>query len=636
MRIRFNFGFLFKITFLFIAFFLGVFFYLFEREWVDFSSLEYYDPGKPSIVLDDQNKELFRFALDKREPITYDKLPDVLIKAFVAAEDWKFFSHCGISFKGIIRSFFVNLWHRRVVQGASTITQQLARGLFLTTKRTFLRKIQEIFLSFQLERHFTKEQILEFYLNNVYCGRGIYGIEAACRRFWNKSVLDITLDEAATLASVTRSALFYSPLNAPERSKMRRNIVLRSMQKLGFINKEECEDAIAKDLIIKDFIPGNPVRLYIQEWIRTWAENKWGKDALYQKGMKIKININDDMQEKAEKVFCEKIEEIRKDIDDQLNGGMIAIESTTGKIKAIIGGYDFAESQYNRVFQASRQIGSTFKPFLYTSALKAGLNFDDLMVDEPYVLEVSEGNFWKPRNWTRRFDGEMTLLRALTLSNNVIAAKVFQKVGADFVLECARKFGFHRELKPYPSTALGTAEVTVEELAASFNVFANCGIYIKPYLVEWVKDEWGSKIWEYEKVKRRVLDSKTNSKMVNALSHRIKRAKIILNPKKWINAEAIGKTGATNEATSSWFIGSTPELTSCVYIGRDDNKPLGEHVFASKLVFPVWLEFNKSLNFTKKHFYIDPDLHEVAIDWFTGQPADNVNSLRTATVLREV
>jgi len=237
----------FRSSIIFTCVFLGIFFYLFEKDWVDFSSLEYYEPGKPSVILDEDGREIARFQLDKREPITYDKLPDILIKAFVAAEDWNFFNHCGISFKGIARSVLVNLYHRRVVQGASTITQQLAKLMFLSYDRTFMRKIQEAFLAFQIERQFTKEQILELYLNNVYFGSGIYGVEAACRRFWNKSALDVSIDEAAVLASIAKSARFYSPLNSPENAKSRRNVVLGSMQKLGFISADQFKENIKKE-----------------------------------------------------------------------------------------------------------------------------------------------------------------------------------------------------------------------------------------------------------------------------------------------------------------------------------------------------------------------------------------------------
>lgn len=630
MRFRYFFISLFLLT----SFCIGAFLAFFEQERLNFSELETIK-SKPSLILDDEGKEISRFEFDKREPITFNKLPDTVLKAFIAAEDWNFFNHYGISIKGILRSVIVNICLRKKAQGASTITQQLARLMFLHSGKTVTRKIQEVFLAFQLERKLSKEQILELYLNSLYFGRGIYGIEAACRRFWNKSVSDVTLDEAAILASVPKSAFLYSPINAPLTAKKRRNVILGQMLKLKFINQEDYEKAHEQELVVKDHIPGNPIRLYIQEWVRNWAENKWGKDVLYKNGLKIKTTINIEKQNLAEQIFSEKIKELRNTVDEDINGGMIAIESSSGKIKALIGGYDFRESQYNRVFQATRQIGSTIKPITYATALKNGFSMDDILIDEPFELEMPNGQTWKPRNWTHTFDGPMTLVRALTLSNNIVTIKLFLQLGAPLVIEWLKKFGLKNDILPYPSLALGTAEATVEEMAAAFNVFANYGKYIKPNLIECVKNEWGNKIWEKEEDNSyEVLDIKTNSKMVNALSHRISRAKILLNQKTWIDAEAIGKTGATNDASSIWFVGATPELTSCVYIGRDDNKPLGQDVYANKVTFPIWLDFNKQIKSDKKHFYIDPTLKEVAIDWFTGEPAKNMRSLRTVKILK--
>lgn len=621
------------LVFIFCSFGLGTFFYLIDYDWVDFSQTDSVVQGKPSIVLDDKNTVLFSFKLDKREPILFKDVPKKLVDAFVSAEDWNFFSHYGVSFKGMLRSLAVNLYHRRIVQGASTITQQVAKLLFLSHDRTILRKLKDVFLSFQLERQFTKEQILELYLNNVYFGRGIYGVEAACQRFWGKSIKDLTLNEAATLAATAKSALFYSPLNNPENAFKRRNLVLKNMFKLGFISKDNLNKNIETELYVKDKFLGDPVLLYIQEWIRSWVEKECGKDSLYTKGLKIKTTINMDQQRSATKIFRSKLKDIRSTLDDKLNGGMVSIESSTGKIKSLIGGFDFNESQFNRVLQAKRQIGSSFKPFLYASAVESGFDFDDVMVDEPIEMEIG-GTIWKPKNWDGRFEGPMTLLRALTLSNNIIAIKTLLEVGYDKVINCSKKFQIKSDLKKYPSLALGTAEMTVKDLAGSFNVFANNGRYVKPYFIEWVKDSWGKKIWEVQTEKITVLNSITNSKMVNALSYRIKRAKDLLRYRYWIDAQAIGKTGSTNDATSTWFVGSTPELTTCVYIGRDDNKSVGKNVFASSTVFPIWLDFNMSLNFKKKLFYIDPSLKEVSVDWNSGKKTKNKHGFSTVTVLK--
>ncbi len=605
------------ITFFFCCTGIGALFYLFEKEWVDFSSLGYYSNAKPSIVLDEEGREIGRFELDRRDPITYDKMPDILIKAFVAAEDHHFFEHTGISLKGIVRSFLVNLYHGRVVQGASTITQQLARGMFLYHDRTIWRKVQEIFIAFQLERQLSKEQIMELYLNNIYFGRGTYGVEAACRRFWNKPMTQLTTADAATLAAVAASARLYSPLNAPCSAKKRRNVIITSMLKEGFITLKESELARKEKLKVLDFVQGNPIRLYILEWIRTWAESIWGKDALYHKGLRIQTSINLEIQAAAEKSFANVVSILRNQIGDDLNGGLVSIEPSTGQVKAFVGGLNFKQSQFNRAFQARRQMGSSFKPFVYTYAVERNIELDRVMVDEPIELTMPTGQSWTPKNWNNSFDGPMTLARALTMSNNIITIKLFLDLGIKNVVEWAKRFGFKNSVPPYPSAALGTTEVTVEENCAAFNIFATNGMYVKPCLVEWVKDEWGAKLWEYEPVKYRVIPSKVASKMINALSHRMTINKQI-SKMGWFDADSIGKTGSTNGAATTWFVGSTPDLTTAVYVGRDDNKPMGTQVFASATAFPIWLGLNNAIRHPKKHFYIDPDLHEVAIDWSTG------------------
>lgn len=617
------------------CFFLGSFFYLFEKDWIDFSSLECFANSEPSIIFDDNGNEFARFALDRRAPVSYEKLPPILIRAFIATEDHNFFNHVGISPKGIIRSMLKNLLTRRFSQGASTITQQLARSMFLSNKKIFVRKIREIFLSFQLERHFTKEQILELYLNNIYFGRGIYGVEAASQRFWNKSVLDVSVDQAATLAAVAKSAYLYSPLNSLENAKKRRNITLNSMRKLDFISQEQYEESRKKDLEIKDYIPGNKVSLYIQERIRQWAEKKWGKDTLYKKGLKIYTTINSSKQKIAEKVFCKKVKELRLKVGEQLNGGMISVEPSSGQIKVCIGGFDFKESQFNRAFQAVRQMGSSFKPVVYTAALLSGIEMDTVMVDEKIEMRLPGcDKLWCPKNWNRKFEGDMTLAKALSYSNNSITIKTLLKTGLKNVINLANRFGLSRALFEYPSLALGTAEATVEESVAAFNLFANNGIYVQPYLIESVKDKWNKKLWEHEKFRKRVLNSKINSKMVNALSLRWKKMEEVVGKKNWVKAEVIGKTGSTNEAATTWYVGATPELTTSVYLGRDDNKPMGRYVFGSQTAYPIWLEFYKKLSFNKKQFYVDPELKEVPINWVTGYKTSDKKNKNTVIILK--
>jgi len=623
------------VFFILASFFLGAFLYLVEIDWVDLSGIGHYSAARPSIVLDEEGRELCRFELDHREPITYDKLPPILIKAFVAAEDRSFFDHSGISLKGILRSALVNILSFKKVQGASTITQQVARLMFLSCERKWLRKIQEMFLAFQLERQLSKEQILELYLNHMYFGRGTYGVEAASRRFWNKSIQDVTADEAATLAAVAKSAKLFSPLNSPLTAKKRRDVILRCMLNQGFLTQAEFDKAISSRLLAFDYITGNPIRLYVQEFVRSWAEGIWGKDALYHNGLRIKTTINLKIQDSAEKVFGMTIWQLRKTFGNSMNGGMLSLDPSTGKIRCMIGGVDFRSSQFNRATQAVRQLGSSFKPILYSLAIKNGLEMDVVAVDEPIELSLPNGQVWTPKNWNNSFEGPMTLVRALTSSNNMIAVKLLLRLGADNVVSWAKNFGCNRELQPYPSLALGTAEGTVLENAAAFNVFANNGVYVKPYFIEWVKDSWGTKIWEHEdrSTSYRVLDPRTASKMVKALSWRIKLDQQVLQSGWPADLEAIGKTGTTNGAATTWFVGATPELTTAVYVGRDDNKPMGANFYASTTSFPIWLHLNRSIKFHKKRFYVDPSLRDVQINWLTGEP-EEVKGANTVTILK--
>lgn len=603
---------------------LGFFVFLLNQELVPIDLFHRFDDTRPGVVLDDQDQPLFRFEVDRRSYATIDNMPDILIKAFIAAEDHDFFHHHGISLRGIARSFLVNLYHRRVVQGASTITQQVARLLFLTHERTWWRKIQEVLLALQLERLYTKHQILELYLNNMYFGRGIYGVEAASQRFWNKKVAEVALDEAAVLAAIAKSAKFYSPLNAPLGAKKRRNIVLESMAKLGFIKKEAFEQAKTLPLQIVETRQGNPVRLYIQEWVRNWAEQRWGKDTLYTKGLVIKTTINQQAQRAAEESFVSVVTPIQRKLGATLNGGLITLDTATGAIKASVGGTNFYQSQFNRSFQAYRQIGSSFKPILYAAGIAAGFDLDEVFYDEQITFVMPNGSKWTPKNWHNRFDGPMTLVKALTYSSNLISIKLLLKLGVDQGAKMARLFGFTHGVVPYPSLALGTPEASVVENAAAFNVFANHGVYVKPFLVDWVKDRDGKKIWQNEVSKKRLLDPIVASKMVRALQVRMDLAKK-QSKDGWFDAESIGKTGSTNEAVTTWFVGATPEYTTAVYVGRDDGKPMGTQVFASKTAYPIWLNLHKELQYKQRHFYLDQRLINVPIDWLTGEIAEPNN-----------
>jgi penicillin-binding protein 1A len=462
--------------------------------------------------------------------------------------------------------------------------------------------VHEIFLALQLERQWTKEQIFELYVNNIYFGWGIYGVEAACRRFWNKSVLEVTHDEAAILAAIAKSARFYSPLNAPLEALKRRNVVLVCMKNLGYLSVDECKCAQARPLVLYEDKESRAIRPYLKEWIRVWLEKKWGREAPYKLGLTIKLTINKKMQQEAERIFRTRVEILRSSMGPEINGGLLSIESVTGQIKAAVGGFDFKESEYNRCFQARRQIGSSFKPLLYALGVCQGIGLDTIFVDEPLEFIFPNGKVWRPKNWDNKFHGSMTLQEALTYSNNIVSIKLLQRIGIQNAIDLAKQCGITHALKPYLPLALGTAEVTMEENVAAFNIFANHGEYRKPYLIDRIYNAQGRKIWTAEKVKKPVFESWIVSEMVQALSQRMQAFKERMEKRGWLDCESIGKTGSTNAAASVWFLGSTPSLTTAIYLGRDDNKPLGAEVFASKMVFPLWFDFNKAVGSTKKTF----------------------------------
>ncbi len=599
-----------------VTFIFGIFFFLAQSSWIDFSVLENYNPGKPTLVLDDEGQELFRFQLDKRDPVPYHKIPKTVIQAFLAAEDREFFNHHGISWRGIMRSSLVNISKGRIVQGASTITQQLVKLLFLDNERTFKRKIKEQIVSRLIEQQCTKEQILETYLNHIYFGCGIYGIEAASQRFFSKSVTDLTLEEAATLAGVVRSPARYCPLISAERSYNRRNVVVQTLVASDYITQEEAEHL--RELPLTIVIQQKEQRaLHVREMVRIFAEKQYGKHQLYTGGFIIQTTLNKNLQDAAEKVFNDQIKKIRLRYNSPIDGGLVTLDAKTAAIKVLIGGYNFVDSQFNRAKDAQRQMGSIFKPLVFSAALQKNLKFTDIEVDEPFVLQFNNQD-WRPYNFNKKFNGQITRAYALAHSNNIVTIKTLLATGFDPVINLAKRAHIKGPFFHYPSLALGCVDGTLLEAAGMFNIFANRGDYVTPYYIEWIKDSFGKKIFKHKIQTEPVLSWKITSQVASVLNNTIlyikKRLKLAA-----LECEAIGKTGTTNDARTCWFCGSTPAYTTAIYLGNDDNKPMGEQVFASFTAFPIWYEFNKTIEQPEKKFIHEPSLKEIIIDEKTGK-----------------
>lgn len=595
---------------------LGMLFFAVNNTVVDFSPLTNQQTGKPSILYDDQGNEWARFQLDRREPIDLQEMPQHVVQAFLAAEDWQFFSHPGLSIKGIIRSTLVNMYKRRRAQGASTITQQLVKLLFFDQQKTFKRKIKEQFFALLVERQCTKEQILQTYLNNIYFGCGIYGIEAASQRFWGISAKQMSKDQAALLAGIIRSPAHYCPLINATQAQQRRNIILHSMKKLGFITAQEYEHCIAAPLAIledknEDLAP------HFKEMIRQHLEERLGRNQLYNGGLKIQTTLNRNMQKKAQDAFKKQISYLRENFSLPVEGGLLSIDHATGEIKAMVGGFDFLESKFNRTLQAKRQLGSIIKPLVYACAIEQGKTFADTHIDEPLALD-DNGKIWSPNNHTNSFDGQMTLAHALSTSNNIVTIKTLLEVGPHALVDLAYKCHIADTIHPYPSLALGCIDVTLKQATGIIALFANNGIYCEPHGITWVKDRWGNKIIKESVLSERVIESNIAGQVAKVLELGMKRVRAHMKDIQ-IEADIISKTGTTNDSRTCWFIGATPTVTTGIYIGCDDNSSLGKNRFPLQTAFPIWHSVHKTIAHTKRHFTYDPSLTEVFVHEKTGK-----------------
>ena len=595
---------------------VGGVFFIMHHHTIDFSVLEQYSSGKPSVVFDDSGEEWVRFQLDRREPISLSQMPDHLIQAFIAAEDWDFFVHNGISWKGIIRSIMVNIYYGRKAQGASTITQQLVRLLFFDAKKTFSRKIKEQLYALLVEMQFSKEQILQTYLNHVYFGCGIYGVQAASQRFWSKQAYELSVDQSALLAAIICSPGRYNPLLHPLSAEKRRNMVLGRMVHLGFVTQEIANQMIKDPLEIKQESAA-VIAPHLQETLRIFLEDVVGKKLLYSGGLSIQTTLNKEIQKIAQDVFHTECCRLKRKFGEDVDGALVMIDRKTGEIKALVGGFDFTTSKFNRAFQACRQIGSTFKPLVYATALQEGMIFADTEIDEPIEL-LQEKKSWCPGNYNKKFNGQVTLAYALSRSNNIVTIKTLLRIGIHKVIELGKKCRLKGPFHPYPSLALGCIDGTLKEVVGMFNIFANDGVYIEPHYVKWVKDQWGTKLWKSFPEQERIISTCTSGQVSSVLRLGLQRMQKFF-AKKWIPCQAISKTGTTNDSRTCWFVGSTPTLTTAVYIGCDNNRSMGKNVYPIHTVLPIWLAVNRSVEQIQNEFTYDPCLQEVVINERTGK-----------------
>jgi penicillin-binding protein 1A len=710
---------------LLLLIFGALLFFYYSHHLPDFSSLKGGNLNAYSIIYSEEDEVIGKFLMNNRIPISYEQIPKPLVKAFIAAEDADFFNHKGVDYKGILRAMFKNFLAGRIVQGGSTITQQVTKTYFLTPKRSLVRKLKEVAYAFGLEQNLTKEEILALYLNNIYLGNGAYGVEAAADSYFNKRVEQLSLAEAAMMAGLVKAPSRYSPVNNLKRAKDRQAYVLTRMTELGFISQEQKEKAFQVPLKIQSresaYFSKAP---YFTEFIRHQVERKYGKEKLYQEGLRIYTSLDLSLQKAAQtsveaglreldkregfrgpsqtlppnelkeipnkrkgsppplpqkeifeglilskedskksytvwvedrkgilpysemswalnikptatykpqkvksprdllnpgdvvyvrvKESSRKEQTLRLSLEQEpiVQGALLCLDPRTGYVRAMVGGRDFGESQFNRAISARRQPGSAFKPLIYAAALEKGYTPSTIIMDSP--VEYSDpdgGTYWAPKNYDEDFLGPITFRNALAHSRNVVTVKILEDIGVGYALPFIKKLGIESPIKRDLSIALGTSGVTMMELTSAFAVFANGGERIKPIFIKKIVTMKGEVLEEntpYIEIedkeeeeempktsppasKEQAISPQNAFIMTHLLQGVVQhgtgqRAKVLGRP-------IAGKTGTSSDYSDAWFMGYTPSLLAGVWVGFDDKTSLGKKETGARAALPIWIYF---------------------------------------------
>ncbi|MBM3213573.1 PBP1A family penicillin-binding protein [Candidatus Poribacteria bacterium] len=569
-----------------------------------------------------------------RQLIALEEAPKHLIDAFIAIEDNDFYKHPGIHARRFAVTMFWNVVRNRRY-GASTITQQLARNLMLTRQKILLRKAKEWLLAVQIERRYSKNEILERYLNFIdmgrHSGRSLAGVKEAARYYFNKDVAELSLSECALLASIPKSPTRYSPVLHPENARERRNLILRQMHRRGYISRADMIAAQAEELVVEGprrsrFRGTAP---YFGSYIRALLEQRYSREQLYNQGMRVYTTMDPIAQDAGTRIVAKELEELDKQLryppyrdmvaaadaklsakhepGDYIQAGLVMIEVQTGYVRAIVGGRDYDYSQFNHVTQAKRQPGSAFKPFVYTAAWERGMKPSDTIEDEPWTYRG-----WTPHNISFSHEGEVDLRRALVRSLNIPAARLMNEyVGVTATVRMARRCGIETPLAPYPSLALGSSEVTPLEITSAYGTLANGGVRVKSIAIRYVVDSSGRVLEEQVPETSRVMEEwvayTTTSVLQDVVTYgtgaRVRRL--------GFTYPAAGKTGTTSDYTDAWFIGYTPHVVTGVWVGFDDPKK-SVKATGSEAAIPIWTEFMKEAIRGPKDAFVAPGRRSAA------------------------
>jgi penicillin-binding protein 1A len=708
------------------------------------SALDDYTPSTITRVLGRDGSVIGEFATERRVIISYEDIPVRLRQAILAAEDAQFFEHVGLSAQRIIMTLIKDAMERRLAAGASTLTQQLARKLFLTDEKTWERKIKEAILAIQIEKRYTKEEIFTFYCNQMYFGHGAYGVEAASQLYFRKPARELALEEAALIAGILQGNVRQSPYVNPDAARRRRNYTLDRMAEEGFISREEAEEAKAKPIVTRGE-PGQETTIapYFLEEVRKYLEAKYGAKALYESGLTVRTTLDVELQRAANEAIDNGLRQVARrrgiwrkpsrnvlaeghtidgfkherwsramsegnivpavvvSVDPRdnragtarvrfgpytaeltrssyqwtrrthaadlvepgdlvevkivkldagagtatvtleqtpmLEGALVAIDNRTGEILAMVGGYSFARSKFNRATQARRQMGSTFKPLLYAAAIDRGLTPSTILVDSPASFDAGAGQPpYQPRNYDGKYFGPVTLRVALEQSRNVPAVRVMEMLGPQQVVSYVKRFGFPEDMPPYLSTALGAAEASLLEVTSAYSAFPNNGIRLQPFQIVSVTDREGNLLEDHRPTPRDAIRADTAFVITNLMRGVVQRGTAAAAAS--LDWPLAGKTGTVDDYTDAWFIGFDPRITAGVWVGYDEKKPIGSGETGSTTALPIWIDFMRRYIDARGDRKNPPSFEPpgnivfVAVNHATGEPVEDGEGLREAFI----
>jgi penicillin-binding protein 1A len=589
----------------------------------DLPSLEQLQDIQPSLstrIYAKNGSVIQSYYNEKRVLVPFERIPKCMVNALLAAEDSRFYDHWGISLKDLSRAVYKNLTQGFGSQGASTITQQLARMLFYNREVSLMRKLKEALTAIKIERTYSKNEIIEMYLNQYWFGQRAYGIQAAAAAYFAKNAEELKIEEAALLAGILNSLGKYSPVLHPDRALQRRNYVLARMQQEGMITSQDA-DSLKRIPIRLELAKGpSGEARYFTEMVRQYLVDKYGEDMVYSGGLEVYTTIDPKLQTVAERLVGEHADSLQRVTEKiwrrndpehtemvfdsvtgisarrykQIQAAFIAIDNATGDIIALVGGKDFSRFKFNRAIQALRSPGSAFKPFVYTAAIENGMRPCDIVYDNAVTIAIPGQPDYRPHNFDNEFMGKMTMREAFAMSRNVVAIKTLQMVQPQQVIFYAQKMGIKSHLEPVITLAIGTSEVTMLDIVSAFTVFPNHGVHVSPRFVLKVTDRYGNMLEDNSAISaEEVLNPQTAYSMVSIMQSVVdmKDGTGASIRTRGFQRPAAGKTGTSDNFCDNWFIGYTPQITAGAWVGFDEKISIGRNQTGAKNGLPIWTPF---------------------------------------------